>query len=147
MHVESVIISQGAPQPDGRFWVKERHTASNGIVVDREYLNDGTLAVNLVLETRGELILAELEAREAARVAVMGTEVPHTKHDFLDRFSSLERQAIRERAKTDANILDFMEMLAASGGVYKSKAWPGLAYLAHIGVITWARAEFIRDSM
>jgi len=137
----------GEPQADGRCYVKETHTADDGRVFSPEYLNDGTLDPQFVMEARAAVILAELDAREAARLAVVGTEVPHKKYDFLNLFSSIERQAIRRRALVDENVLDFMEMLNASGGVYKTKAFPGLMYLAHVGEITFERAAAILEAM
>lgn len=137
----------GAPQGDGRQFVQERHVVAGGPTIDREYLWDGTLDPQLVMEERAKVIKAELLAREAARLAVVGTEVPWTKYEFLDRFSSIERCAIRRLARTDDNVLDFIEMLNASGGVYKSKTWAGLLYLAHIEVISFERAENIAESL
>jgi len=137
----------GEPQADGRCYVKEVHIAADGRVFPREYLWDGVLVPQLVMEERAAIIGAELLAREAARLAVVGTEVPWTKYEFLDRFNSLERCAIRRLARTDDNVLDFIEMLNASGGVYKSKTWAGLLHLAHIEVISFERAEIIAESL
>lgn len=146
MEITSTFVL-GEPQGDGRQFVHERHVVAGGPTIDREYLWDGTLDPQLVMEERAKLIEAELLAREAARLAVVGTEVPWTKYEFLDRFNSLERCAIRRLARTDDNVLDFIEMLNASGGVYKSKTWAGLLYLAHIEVISFERAEAIAESM
>lgn len=146
MEITSTFVL-GEPQGDGRQFVKEQHVVAGGPTIDREYLWDGMLDPQLVMEERAKLIDAELLAREAARLAVIGTEVPWTKYEFLDRFNSLERCAIRRLAKTDDSVLDFIEMLNASGGVYKSKTWPGLLYLAHIEVISFERAETIAESL
>jgi len=146
MEITSTFVL-GEPQGDGRQFVRERHVVAGGPMIDREYLWDGMLDPQLVMEERAKLIEAELLAREAARLAVVGTEVPWTKYEFLDRFNSLERCAIRRLARTDDNVLDFIEMLNASGGVYKSKTWAGLLYLVHIEVISFERAEAIAESM
>lgn len=133
-------FTAGAPQADGRFYVKERHVASSGQVVDAEYLCDLTLDPQLVMEERAAIILARLRAREAARLAVVGTEVPWTKFEYLERFTAPERVAIRRRAKTDPIVEDFLELMNASGGIYPSLARPGLQYLAQLGDLTPARA-------
>lgn len=146
MEITSTFVL-GEPQVDGRQFVHERHVVAGGPTIDREYLWDGMLDPQLVMEERAKLIEAELLAREAGRLAVVGTEVPWTKYEFLGRFNSLERCAIRRLARTDDNVLDFIEMLNASGGVYKSKTWAGLLYLAHIEVISFERAEAIAESM
>lgn len=137
----------GEPQGDGRQFVQERHVVTGGPTIEREYLWDGVLDPKLVMEERAKLIDAELQAREAARLAVVGTEVPWKKYDFLNLFTSIERVAIRSAAVTDGYVLDFIEMMNASGGVYKSLAHQGLLYLAHIGVLTFDRAESIRERM
>ncbi len=137
----------GEPQADGRCYVKEVHTFDDGRVSPYEYLWDGVLLPQLVMEERAKLIEAELQAREAARLAVVGTEVPRKKYDFLNLFTSIERVAIRRAAENDGYVLDFIEMLNASGGVYKSLAYAGLMYLAHIGVLTFERAESIWEAM
>ena len=146
MEITSTFVL-GEPQGDGRQFVQERHVIAGGQTIDREYLWDGALDPQLVMDERAKLIEAELLAREAARLAVVGTEVPWTKYQFLDRFNSLERCAIRRLARTDDNVLDFIEMLNASGGVYKSKTWAGLLYLAHIEVISFERADTIAESL
>jgi len=143
----SSSFTVGEPQADGRCYVKEFHAGVDGFRMESEYLWDGLHDPRLVMEERAKLIVAELLAREAARLAVIGTEVPWTKYEFLDRFNSTERCAIRRLARTDDNVLDFIEMLNASGGVYKSKTWAGLLYLAHIEAITFERAEIIAESL
>lgn len=147
MGLTSSIVTVGEPQADGRRFVKELHVADDGRSFAYEYLTDGTANLQAVLEERAAVINAALATRAAARLQVVGTEVPYTKHEFLDLFSSLERQSIRRRAKIDENVNDFMEMLAASGGVYRTKAWPGVMYLAHIGEITFERADAILGQM
>lgn len=139
----SRIVSIGEPQADGRRYVKELHTADDGRSFPYEYLGDDTLDPSMVLEERAAVIKATLAQRAAARGAVVGTEVPWTKHEFLDRFTQPERVAIRRRAKDDENVLDFMEMLNASGGVYPSLARPGLVYLSQLGDLTAERAAII----
>lgn len=141
----SFVVSE--PQADGRCYVRELHVTEDGRKVEPEYLWDGVLDPELVMEERAADIARQLEARAAARAAVVGTEVPRTKYEFLELFSSIERQSIRRRSMTDANVLDFMEMLNASGGVFRSKAWPGLMYLAHVGEITFERADAILEQM
>jgi len=143
----SSSFNVGEPQADGRRYVKEIHVTEDGRREQFEYLWDGVLDPQLVMEERAAEIVRQLAARAAARAAVVGIEVPWTKYEFLELFSSIERQAIRRRALTDENVLDFMEMLNASGGVYKSKAWPGLMYLAHIGELTFERAEAIAEAL
>lgn len=139
----SRIVSIGEPQADGRRYVKELHTADDGRSLPYEYLADDTLDPSMVLEERAAVIKATLARRAAARAAVVGTEVPWTKFEYLERFTATERVAIRQRAKTDPIVEDFMELMNASGGIYPSLARPGLAYLANLGDITAERAAII----
>jgi len=136
-------FTAGEVQADGRFYVRETHTASNGQVIQPEYLCDGTLDPQLVLEERAKVIVATLRAREAARLAVVGTEVPWTKFEYLERFTPAERLAVRARAKADPVVEDFMELMNASGGIYPSLARPGLQYLASVGILSFDRATEI----
>lgn len=133
----------GPAQADGRWYVSETHVAEDGRSFPYEYLSDGSLDPQMVLEERAVVIAATLAAREAARLAVVGTAVPYTKHEFLSRFTSAERIAVRVASRTNENVLDFVEMLNASGGVHMVLARPGLQYLAAIGNLTAERAAEI----
>jgi len=133
----------GAEQEDGRFSVKETHIASDGQVITYEYLASDEIDPGIVLQARAAVVLAELNRREASLRMVVGAEVPYTKHQFLSRFTQEERIAIRQRAKTDDRVVDFMEMLNASGGVFMSLARQGLLYLSLTGVISGERAAEI----
>ncbi len=141
--ITSSTFTFGQAQFDGRVPVLETHTTSDGRVMAYEWLSDGTLDPQMVLDERAAVINQVLAAREAARVAVSGTDVPWTKHEFLSRFTMSERIAIRARAKTDDIVVDFMEMLSASGGVFRTLAAPGVAYLKQVGILTAERAAVI----
>lgn len=141
------IYTIGPEQVDGRSKVNEKHTNDDGRVFDYEWLSDNTLNPQDVLEGRAIVIDSILAAREAALIFVVGTEVPYTKHQFLSRFTSMERIAIRNFAKSShpyaASINDFMEMLNASGGVYMTLAREGIAALQALGLVTPERAQII----
>lgn len=141
--VTSSVKTLGPVHSGGKYYVYETHTTSDLRVFTYEWLADGTLDENLVLEARADVINKELAAREAALQAVVGTEVPYTKHEFLSRFTSQERINIRAAAKADAIIDDFMEMLNASGGVYMTLARQGISYLQFNGILTPERAAEI----
>jgi hypothetical protein len=96
-----------------------------------------------VLVERILVIYRVLAARAAARLLVQGTLVPMTRFEFLDRFTPQERIAVRERAKTDPMVYDFMDLLYQSGNVTHAKARQGLAYLGSIGVLPADRVASI----
>lgn len=133
----------GPVQADGRWNVTERHESTDGQIYSYEYLSDGALDPQMVMEERAAVINATLAAREAARVAVVGTEVPYNKYDFIDRFTPLEYDAIEKGAATDPNLKFFLLKLNASGGVYMTLARPGINYCASVGKITAERAAVI----
>lgn len=133
----------GESQADGRRYVKETHTADDGQVVEYEWLSDGSLDPQLVMQERAIIVASVLGAREAARLAVVGTSVPLTRYQFLARFTPAERVAARELAKTDPIVEDFMEMMKLSGNVSLPLARPGLAYLVGQGRLTAERAAAI----
>lgn len=141
--ITSSTFSLGPTQADGRQYVSEIHTTADGTSYPYEYLADGKLDPQMVMEERAIVINATLRAREAARLAVVGTDVLLTKHQFLSRFTPDERISIRMAARTDEHVLDFMEMLNAADGVAMALARPGLQYLVVIGKLTPARATEI----
>jgi cell division inhibitor SulA len=136
-------FTEGPPQADGRWFVSETHSLPDGQAYTYEWLSDGSLNPQLVMEERAVVIAATLAAREAARAAVVGTSVPLTRFEFLDRFTTAERVGIREAAKTNPVVEDFMEMMKLSGNVSLVLARPGLQYLAAIGKLTAPRAAAI----
>lgn len=142
-HIISSVFSEGVEQADGRRYVTEVHEADDGQSYTYEYLSDGLLDHNLILTERAKVINNKLEARAAAKAAVIGTSVPLTRYEFLGRFTSAERVAIRDIAKTDPIVEDFMEMMKLSGNVSLILARPGLDYLVSIGKLTPSRAAEI----
>lgn len=138
--VTSSTKTLGPVHSGGKYYVYETHTTEDLRVFTYEWLSDGTLNEDLVLEARAAKINKELEDRGAALQAVVGTEVPYTKHEFLSRFTSQERINIRAEAKVDPIVEDFMEMLSASGGVFMTLAREGINYLQFKGILTPERA-------
>jgi len=144
--VVSSSYTVGPPQTDGRVSVTEQHVLEDGQVYKYSYLCDLFVTnPEMVMSARGDFIDNQLTKRANALALVVGTSVPLTKHQFLNRFTSEERQAIRRRAKVDEIVLDFMEMLNASGGVYHTLALPGINYLRFLGDITTTRAALIGE--
>lgn len=141
-YITSSTFSEGAVQSDGRRFVTEEHVTADQTYV-YEYLCDDALDPAIVLEERAKTVNAILHARELARQAVAGTSVPLTRFEFLSRFTPTERVAIRDLAKTDAIVEDFMEMMKLSGNVSLVLARPGLNYIASKGRLTTARATEI----
>lgn len=134
---------ESPPHQDGRTPVVETHELEDGRVFKYEYLRASGINAEYVLNERRSHIEKELQDRATARALVTGSEVPYTKHEFLSRFTTSERIAIRNRAKTDDIVLDFMEMLNASGGVYMTLGRQGIGYLQAIGILTVERAAQI----
>lgn len=139
--VTSSQIVSTRPQVDGRSYVMERHTVSNGTEVAVEYLADAGLDVNTVMTVRAAKIQAELQAREAVELAATAYEIPMTEREFMRRFTVQERIAIRNLAKTDDVVVDFLDILSKSGGVYRGSqsTRDGLDYLVSKSLITTAR--------
>lgn len=140
--VVSSVFTVGPVQADGRAYVHEVHTDTAGMEYPYEYLNGG-LNPQTVLEERAKVISKTLQDREAARVAVVGTSVPLTRFQFLDRFTPAERVGIRGAADSNPIVEDFMEMMKLSGNVSLALARPGLQYLVSIGKLTQTRADVI----
>jgi len=64
-----------------------------------------------------------------------------TVHEFLNRFTAQERIAIKNAAKTDMALSDYMDMLNSASFVDpdEMEVYGGLYYLAILGLITQAR--------
>lgn len=134
------------PEVDGRCWVKEVHVTDDNLEYDYTYLCDLQITdPQMVLDARVAIINVTLIKRANALSAVVGTSVPITRYEFLSRFTTTERIAIRQAATTDPIVYDFMDLLSQSGSVTHSNAIQGLGYLASTGVITSDRVAVIGD--
>lgn len=135
----------GPAQVDGRSYVTETHIDAAGVAHIYEYLSDGAVSHQVIMEERAAIISAVLDEREAARLLVEGTEVAIDPYIFLARFTPQERVGIREAADTDPYVKDFMHLLDRAPGVRRSRAMPGLLYLQSINRLTAERVEEIGD--
>lgn len=133
----------GPAQADGRRYVTESHILDDGRTLVYEYLSDGVIDPQLILEERSVVINNSLAARAAARAVVEETSVPLTQFEFLSRFTTAERIAIRDRAKTDPIVEDFLDLMQQADYVSLPVAMPGLNYLASVGVLTIQRVAAI----
>src|SRR5512135_2257803 len=117
--VNSIIVSSQL-QADGRSYITERHTDQNGTTYDAVYLAAIGLDTAAVLTARAATIGATIDAAAAVAAAAQGFEIPMTERQFLSRLTVAERIAIRNAAKTDDVIVDFMDFLSKGGGVYRN---------------------------
>lgn len=125
--------TEGRQQVDGRYYVSELHTLDDGRTFPYEWLSDGNLDPQMVMEERALVIAATLAKRDAARIAVVGSAVALTRYEFLARFTPEERIYVRSRALTNPYVEDFMDLMRQSGDVSLVLARPGLAYIASLG--------------
>lgn len=135
----------GATQQDGRTPITETHIVE-GFSHVYDYLSDGTISPQVVMEERAAFIKATLEEREAARVLAIGVPVALYKIDFLNRFTVSERIAIKSRAATDPITADFMLLMENADLIHMQKAMPGLQYLQSVGILTAQRVTEIGAS-
>lgn len=143
MEITQSRYSESVPQEDGRWWVKEVHIDSDGNTHEYEWLSDGSLNAQMVMEERAAHIAAVLTARENARAVAAGTKVALTRFEFLSRFTPEERVAIRTEAKINPLVEDFLELMNATATVFPSLARPGLLYMVYQGLLTEERATTI----
>lgn len=90
--IQSSTYTEGAPQVDGRRYVKERHTDDAGKVYEFEWL--GTQDAGAVMLARAESLSAQLAAQAEALALVSGTQLPLTKLQFRKLFTQAERESI-----------------------------------------------------
>lgn len=84
--IVSSTFTEGPPQADGRRWVRETHTTSDGNELKYEWL--GSQDAQMVLDERAAVLNAQYAAREAARALVQGTLIPLSKLEFRNLFGS-----------------------------------------------------------
>jgi hypothetical protein len=68
-----------------------------------------------------------------------------TSLEFLNRFTAIERAAIREEAKTDPVTADWLQMASAAQEILNTDAATiqGMDYLVGAGLLTQERADAI----
>lgn len=143
----SIVASElelGVIQADGRRVVVERHTASDGQTYLYDYLNDG-IDPQAIMAARAERLNAQLAEQDAALAAVAGTTLPLSPYEFLKRFPTDKRIAIRAAAKTDVLIEDFMDLLNRAQAVYPGNddVRAALQYLVSQNLLTADEAAAI----
>jgi hypothetical protein len=84
--------TEGAPQPDGRRYVKETHTDDRGESYEFEWL--GSQDAQAVLEARAATLSRQITAQREAEAMVSGTRLPLTKLQFRELFTAAERASL-----------------------------------------------------
>ena len=143
--VSSQIVSSSV-QVDGRLLVKERHVDHNGKTHEHEYLAAIGLDVDAVLTARAANIGAAIDMRDAVEAEANNFEIPLTRIAYVRRFTSVERKAIANAAKTNDSVGEFWNMLSwADGGIHiKSPEVQGaLQMFETAGLIGVGRAAVI----
>jgi len=85
--------TEGAPQADGRRYVKETHTDDLGKTYEFEWL--GSQDAGAVLTARAASLTAQITAQREAEALVAGTRLPLTKLQFERRFANDEWAAVQ----------------------------------------------------
>lgn len=129
-------------QADGSRNVIERHVDTNGKVYEFVYNAAAEMDLNLVMTARATRINSELAAREAAEAEATSGVLPLTHLQFLSRFTTAERIAIRAARATDPILDDFFDLLQMSDGIVPTHptTQQGLGYLVQQGYLTAERA-------
>lgn len=145
MAILSTTISIGTPQADGRCWVTERHIDHTCREHRCEYLAPPEWDHDEVAQLRAANISAELDRREAQSREAANYVIALTKREFLDRFTPQERIAIRQAAKTDLIVEDFLDYLDKSADILPGfpALLQGLGYFEQLGVLAAGRAAEI----
>lgn len=143
MSIVSSVISGESLQGDGRSYVTEQHTDSDGNVYTFESLLSADVDRAALLAARAAILNAQLSAKAEIAAAIAGTGLPLTKLEFLSRFTVAERIAIR--SSTDPVVADFMSMLDMAQNIQTTHpdTVAGLGYLVSVGLLTAARAAVI----
>ena len=82
MQIISSTLTESVPQIDGRWYVNESHVDSDGNEHTYQWLCDGALDPQTVLEERAAHIAAVLTARENARALAAGSPVALTRFEL-----------------------------------------------------------------
>jgi hypothetical protein len=72
-------------------------------------------------------------------------EIAYSSFDFLKRFTSAERAAIRAEAETDDDLADFLMLLECAVEVVNTETTTtdGMDYIVSLALLTRARADEI----
>lgn len=154
--ITNSTTTDGAVQQDGRIRTRETHLLSDGRDFVFEYDRAVGVDANTVMALRAARINAEMAAREAAEIEANSGEIPLTKYQFRQRFTSAERMAIDGFNSTfetngaltteqKASIRTALEDLAASQAVYLTNASTiaGVQMYEALGLIAVGRAAEI----
>lgn len=94
MRILSSDIKESVTQIDGRISVTEKHTYDDGTIYLHAYLAPADFDLQTVAEQRAVNMNAEFERRELQVAEAMSFEIPLTKTEFRDRFTTAEQIAI-----------------------------------------------------
>ena len=145
MTIITSSFTEGVTQADGRCYVTEIHTSDDGQSFKFEYLLLQGVDPYDIMQSRCEKLSSQIESKRRINEFIVGTSLPLSVYEFLSRFTTAERSAIRALALTDVIAEDFMHMLNIAGAVYLSDplTQQGLQYLVFKGCITHNRGEEI----
>lgn len=94
MRVVNSEILEAIPQQDGRISVTERHTYDDGGLYLYPYFAQSDWDLQAVADQRAAAMNAEFARKEAQAAEAMNFEIPLTKTEFRDRFTTTEQIAI-----------------------------------------------------
>ncbi|WP_164964305.1 hypothetical protein [Rubrivivax sp. JA1026] len=158
-HIVESSYTEGAPQADGRTWVRERHVDSAGGAYEFDWLR-GEQDVGAVLQARAATLNQQLAARDAAEALVAGTLLPLTKLQFRELFTPAERMAadaLHATFETSEQLTDQQKAQIRTGledyrmaqnirRPFDDRIQAMLALYVAMGVLTSARATEIVEA-
>lgn len=94
MPIIQSIITRASVQADGRTYVTEEHTHSNGRIYVHEYLAGPTLDRDAVLAVRAAKFGAAIDMQLAVEAEAMNFEIPLSRVEILSRITDEEYAAL-----------------------------------------------------
>lgn len=94
MRIVESIVYEAIDQGNGTVSVTEKHVYDDGGVYLHPYIAQANWNLQEVAETRAAKMNVEFERREQQFAEAMNFEIPLTKTEFRDRFTTVEQIAI-----------------------------------------------------
>lgn len=141
--VISTEIFTDPPQSDGRYYVREKHTFSDGNFTEITYLADANLDINAVASERASNINAEFAARQAIKDKANNFSPPISVAEFIDVIPREISVGMMELRKTSALMDLAITRLTMGAWVEKATLQSWLDDLVNAQVMAQATSDAI----
>lgn len=131
------------PQADGRSYVTEKHSLSDGKTIETIYLADQGLDIYAVAYERASMINSKMAAEQAAIDTASSFDPPISVAEFIDMLPIEISVGLMQARKTDPSVDLAITRLMVGEWVYKHKLQEWLGKLVTAQSMTQETADAI----